>query len=342
VTDPGPPAPRGADLERFGYTAAHPEGSGAGPAATARRWSFETPSGWTELPPAPMRDHGWRVGGPDTKAECTLSFLEGAGGGLVANVDRWRRQMSLPPSAGADEVAALPTRPWLGVDARVVVLDGDYRGMGTTTQVGGARLLGLVASLPSGTAFLKLTGPAGIVETEKDRFFALAESLRLESKPEAAPAAGAGAGATAPPSRGPLSWTVPEGWVEQPKKPMRLVTFSPRGAPGVTVHVSVLARDGGGLRANVDRWYREVGATPPTDAEIAALPRGTVLGRDALYVEVEGAFRGMGSSEAVPGSLLLGMMVFREDDSVFVKMTGPVDDVRAERERFRAFCESLR
>ena len=40
--------------------------------------------------------------------------------------------------------------------------------------------------------------------------------------------------------------------------------------------------------------------------------------------------------------VMLGMVLVRPQGSVFVKMTGPASEVRAERERFRAFCESLR
>ena len=67
--------------------------------------------------------------GPEGKAECTLSLLSGIAGGLDANVNRWRKQMSLPPASARDS-PALPKLTWLGVDARDVTLDGDYRGMG--------------------------------------------------------------------------------------------------------------------------------------------------------------------------------------------------------------------
>jgi hypothetical protein len=40
--------------------------------------------------------------------------------------------------------------------------------------------------------------------------------------------------------------------------------------------------------------------------------------------------------------MLVGLIVPWRDRTVFVKMTGPSDEVRGERERFRAFAESLR
>jgi hypothetical protein len=93
---------------------------------------------------------------------------------------------------------------------------------------------------------------------------------------------------------------------------------------------------------NVDRWYAEMGKPAPSPAELDALPRGPVLGAEGVYVHVEGTFAGMGSTSPAPGWGLLGMILERERDSVFAKMIGPAEQVRAERNRFRAFCESLR
>ena len=40
--------------------------------------------------------------------------------------------------------------------------------------------------------------------------------------------------------------------------------------------------------------------------------------------------------------MLLAVACFLEDRAVFVKMLGPVQEVRDERPRFVAFCESLK
>jgi hypothetical protein len=336
TTDSGRPAPteNSEDL-RFG-TSAHPAVAGRDADAGPRRsqWSFQVPEGWAELPPAPMRDHGWRVGG-EGGAECTLVVMGGGAGGLLANVNRWRKQMSLPPIEAA-ALAELPTKPWLGTDARLVSLAGTYVGMGGSVSVPNARLIGLVAPVESATAFLKLTGPAGVVAAEEKRFFALAASLRrvAEAPPPEPPRE------DAEPSES-LSWTAPEGWTRQPPRPMRLVTFSPAAAPDVVVYVSVLGGRAGGLRANLERWYREMGLPAPSDAEVERLDRGPVLDGRGVYVELEGTFKGMGASEA-PGSALLGMVLEREKGSVFVKMIGPAAAVKAEKARFRSFSESLR
>jgi hypothetical protein len=337
-----PPAPVGASEEqRFMAGRGSPHGGGgaggAGGARQGAKWSVVTPDGWTALPPAPLRDHGWKLG-PGGKAECTLTLLSGMAGGLEANVNRWRQQMSLAPLS-AEEIQALPRKPWLGVEACLVSFEGAYRGMGSSVVIEGAAMLGRIAILPQGTAFLKLVGPEGVVGAERARFNALADSVTLEAGPAAA---SPGAMPSQPPAeRKRLTWTAPEGWVQGPARMMREVTYSPASAPAVSCWISVLVGTAGGLKANVDRWRGEMGHGPITDEALAALPRGTVLGGSAVYVELEGTFAGMGA-EPAKDSAMLGMVLEREEGSVFVKMVGPAADVKAERERFRAFCESLR
>lgn len=331
--DGGPPPRLGASpASRFGAEDAD---------AARPGWTAATPQGWTPLPPAPMRELGWRVAG-DPKADCTFSTLGGTGGGLAANVNRWRKQMSLADTT-PEEVAALPTRTWMGRPARVVELAGTFVGMGGNANVEGAKLLGLVLELPAATAFLKMTGPAAVVDAERERFFALADSLKMGAAPASDPHAGVGArdAAASAPAKAPFAWTVPAGWKEQGPRDMRVATWAPEGTSKTEVYVTVLAGTGGGAFANVNRWRGQVGLDDLTSEAFEQLPRAKVLGVDAVFVEVEGTFKGMAESGGDAGSMLLGMFLQRPGRAVTVKMTGPADEVRRERERFRAFCESF-
>lgn len=336
--DAGVPAPRSTlDQRMRGEMPTDPHGGGGGGGTrTGVAFTWSTPAGWEPLPAAPMRTAGWKVtAAPGT--ECTFSTLPAAGGGLVPNVNRWRKQMSLEP---ADEaaVAALPTRgTLLGRPAKFVELAGTYVGMGGGAAVEGAKLVGLVAELPEATAFLKLTGPAASVDAEVPRLLELAASL----------AAGKGGGGAAAPARtdapdAPFRWTAPAGWTQGPARSMRVATFVPSAAPGSEVAVSILKGTAGGVRANLDRWRGQMGAGPLSDAEFGALPRAKVLGGTAVFLAVEGAYAGMSGGAGAAGSMLLGMALERPGDMVFVKMTGPAAEVRGEQDRFRAFCESFR
>ena len=63
-------------------------------------------------------------------------------------------------------------------------------------------------------------------------------------------------------------------------------------------------------------------------------------GTRAPLVELDGSYAGMGG-KPVPGQALLGVALFRAQDSLFVKFTGPDEVVHAERANFLAFVASL-
>src|SRR5690606_19513113 len=91
---------------------------------------YDTPEGWTEKPGSPMRDVNFTFG-EKGEGECYVARLPGAGGGLAANVNRWRAQMGTEPLTD-EQVAALPTRSLFGQPARFVAVDGAFSpGMGS-------------------------------------------------------------------------------------------------------------------------------------------------------------------------------------------------------------------
>ena len=156
----GPMAPETTLAQRLG--AEHGAGNGAeaaGDGAGGRMWAYTTPPGWTVLPPRPMRDVGWGVAG-NADAECTFSTLPKGGGGLVANVNRWRKQMSLPPLDDA-AVQALPKKTMFGRPATLVELSGKYVGMGGSNALEGAKFLGLDRRPADGVRVPEAQGPGG-------------------------------------------------------------------------------------------------------------------------------------------------------------------------------------
>lgn len=304
---------------------------------------YDLPSGWKTLAPTADRFVNLLPAG-DAAASCYLSFLQGDAGGLEANVNRWRTQLGGAALSGA-EIAALPTVELLGRRGTLVEAEGTFTAMGSTPRAG-FKLLGLVVSEPAGSLFLKFTGPAALVEAERERFLALAASLRLaQHGPGDGHDHGASGGETGGPASGAhgggsgaLAWKVPAGWVVQPPRPMREVSFAL--AEGAECYVSRLIGDAGGLRANLDRWSDQVGRGRLDEATFAGLPKVEILGQVTPLLELEGTFRGMDGVER-PGQGLLGVAVVRAHDSLFVKLTGPEEVVRAERANFLAFVGSL-
>lgn len=142
------------------------------------RLVWKVPDGWKEEPAAVMRDANFSFG-ENGEGECYVSRLSGDGGGLEANVNRWRKQMGLA-EATAEEIAGLPRRETLGREAVFVQLDGDYSAVGATESKKAQRLLGLIVVVEGGGLFVKMVGPQALVEQNATRFDALCESLDIQ------------------------------------------------------------------------------------------------------------------------------------------------------------------
>lgn len=326
-------------------------------------WGYRLPDGWELLPPARGRELGFKVAGRDD-ALCTFSILRGSGGGLAANVNRWRTQMSLEAMT-EEQIAELTRRRFLGEEAVEVDLEGRYVGMGKSDPIESAGMFGLIVAVENAAAFLKMVGPADVVAAERKSFDRLQLSLTVPGAPtgdlppghpptgSAMPPSGTQGGMPpghppmtpqAPPQERPslFEFDVPQTWVKQGAKSMRDVTFKPAGATKAECYISVLGGQAGGLEANINRWRSQMGKPALSPEQIAALPTADVLGGKGVFVTVtEGDFSG-DSGERVEGAALLGFIVERADNAVFVKMRGPAADVLPEQAAFESFCKSLR
>lgn len=326
--------------QRFGGSMT---GHGAAPAADAGAsepapLAFSLPAGWQELAGSSLRPINLRPAGhPD--AECYVTLLAGDGGGMVANLDRWRKQLGLDPLQPG-EVDELPELAMLGGTAKLIDIEGAYSGMGDDARAGWA-LVGAVLLQPGAAVFVKMTGPADVVQAEREAFLAFCSSLREPGAGAAsASAPGSGAPGAAGPvgSAGPLAWKVPAGWRVGEPRSMRLVSFDIGQAS--ECYVTLLRGDGGGLVANLDRWRSELGLEATTPDEVAAMQRLPALGVESVLFEGVGTYSSMGGAPR-EDQKVLGAICLRGDDSVFVKMIGPREEVTARRDEFLAFVTSL-
>jgi hypothetical protein len=107
------------------------------------------------------------------KLEATVVVLPGPAGGELANVNRWRGQIGLPPM---DEAGLARAREVLKTKAgSLSVYDFTSEG-----QVKSRMVAGYISTPDGSTWFLKLTGDATPVAKAKPDFMTILGSVRLD------------------------------------------------------------------------------------------------------------------------------------------------------------------
>ena len=135
-----------------------------------------------------------------------------------------------------------------------------------------------------------------------------------------------------------VTWTTPEGWLEQPASSMRVGSFLIKGKDGQTADVSVvpLAGDAGGDLANINRWRGQIQLPPLTDADLAQQSRTiTSRGRSMRWVDF------VSEQTARPLKRITAVIYKKGDQTWFFKMDGDDATVRQAQPAFRAFLNSL-
>jgi hypothetical protein len=139
----------------------------------------------------------------------------------------------------------------------------------------------------------------------------------------------------------PFVFEKPESWSTAPATSMRMLnyTFGPSGEG--ECYLSATQGPLGGIAENINRWRTQMGLPEKTIDEIAKEPLREFLGNKAFFVDLSGAYKGVGDTEAKPGYRMLTMYLPSEQITLIVKMIGPEELVEAEVKNFDAFCNSL-
>ena len=142
-----------------------------------------------------------------------------------------------------------------------------------------------------------------------------------------------------------FDWQTPEGWNVAAATPMRLVNLRFGEGDVGECYLTILTGAGGGLEANIGRWYGQMGLVAPSAELIADLPKARLLNREAVVIDIEGDFSGMGAA-AKPDYRMVGRILPEQQSggsvfSMFLKMTGPKAVVEANLDKFEQFCQSL-
>lgn len=149
--------------------------STAVPTASGDGLTWTAPASWRAKPVSAMRKGSFAIPGPEgADGDLSITAFPGDVGGKLANVNRWRGQLELPPLADAELEGALTHLEVNGLHADVVEF-------ANAQAAKPQRLIGAVVPFEGATWFFKLTGPDALVAQQKDAFFAFLKTIKASA-----------------------------------------------------------------------------------------------------------------------------------------------------------------
>lgn len=332
--------------------AATPAPADSNPAASpsgSLHWA--TPASWQVQPASGLRAASFLapgVGG--ATADVSVVTFAGAGGDVLANINRWRGQIQLPPIGAADLPANVTALEEPAGRFTVADILGPAAAGKPATQILGAWL-----EQADRVWFFKMMGPADVVEAQRAAFLGFLQSVAAGPAPEKAPAAVADGGAKPPENTNDLphaafvvaptdaagapslQWQAPADWKPKAITMMRKGSYAVSG-PGGEADLAITAFPGdvGGLAANVNRWRGQVGLDPVDDAAIGTVT--TSFDSNGLHFTVVDC----AASAPASGQRILAALVPWQGATWFFKLTGPDQLVEAQKAAFTDFLRTIR
>lgn len=266
---------------------------------------WKLPEGWHELPSTANRYATLETGG-DQPLEVAVTALDRRDNDdasyLLANVNRWRKQM------GAGEITAAD----LEREKKIEV------GSATATLVD---LVGRMRPAAMGGPFADgahpPVGPGMSGGADRER--------TLQHAPD---------GERSQSGQGPqVHYETPAGWSEQPATGMSMATFTVGEGPmPAQLTVIPLGNEAGDLLANVNRWRGQIGLAPiERDAAKRESEPIDVGGGKGTFIRIVGAERS-----------ILAVLYPAGDRVWFITLKGGNDLVAGEIENFQSFVHSLK
>lgn len=276
--------------------------------AAAPTW--ELPQGWEQKPAAGMR-YATVLPLPDEPTvELTVIPLPTTGQDeteyVLSNINRWRDQLGMGPiGTEALESALKIEAPEPTAEIQTVAL-GDAQ---NAVVVNIAGISSPSPPMGRGGPFVSPGAPQGPMVPGPTR--------------PTAPVASS------------LKYDVPDGWEEGPAGGMRKASFKVTHDDQMA-EVTVIDLPESGLVPNVNRWRQQISLPPLSPGEIEE--QAEVIDVDGHQGHLVELWADESDNAA---SAILAAIVNVQGKSWFIKLSGPTGVTKAQRDAFRAFCESF-
>lgn len=267
---------------------------------------WDEPEGYYPVPPGQFREAAYRKDSAGGRVEISVSSLSGAGGGIMANVNRWRAQVGLQPLA-EESLANLPVREFAGI--RMFFIDA----LGLRDHIQGA-----IIPVGEETWFFKFSGPVDLVAKEEGSFLTFMESIKSGSVELA---------------RAPkVAYDLPEGWEKsESESAIRAVTLRVpvAGDGGEPMELIVVPMEASASQSmTIDMWRSKLGKE--------ALGEGEGTKPELVGQHVFTLF-----DEEGEGKRLLGALCDLEGLRWHFEISGDPESIAAQQENFLKFLASV-
>jgi hypothetical protein len=141
---------------------------------------WNAPAAWQEVPATQMLLAKFvATGDAGTKADISISVLSGDGGGVLANLNRWRvQQLGLSAASEADLPQLITSLDVSTGKAMLVDMTGKDLRTGKT-----ARLVGVIVPQVERTWFYKMMGDESVVAREREGFVKFVQTVKTPDAP---------------------------------------------------------------------------------------------------------------------------------------------------------------
>ncbi len=323
-----------------GLPPGHPSTGGAASAPRPHAHWDKLPAGWSESPSSGSRVSSFTISGTASqRAEAAIIAFPGMGGTDLDFVNLWRQQLGLAPLTEAELPKLVQPATIAGADGKLFDLTGAPKSGGDPAA---ERIIVALRKQDGVSWFIKLTGPAALVEQQKPAFLSFLKTLKFHAgADEAEPSATAPASAGPVPSQnaGQPAWTAPAHWKQLPPGAMQAAKYTVgEGKTVAEVTAVFLGGMGGGLKANLDRWRGQIGLAPSAANEVDQQAKPfDALGAGARIVEISGTDTKAGA----PADMVV-LVVPSGAGTWFYKLMGDKSVVAKEKDALVAFVKSAK